>query len=1165
MSIRRMMIFALGGSLINTLIQNLKDYISTFSSTKEGTTFEAETCLNTDLTELSDYELLDSANLIITPNNYSEIRVIPVKPLPLTNPDLRNLIWRSQGKTTGWSSASVTAVVFTGITDPFGGVDVVRVTETVATAAHTFNQNLQNYISQRNSFFVLSSYLRKGTLASAPNIMQLSYGSSFANFNLTAGTVTFSGSVLNAGVENAGSGWYRCIMSGNTSGLDAVNNPQVFIGFVNNNPTATARPSYGGATTRDVYVYGTQFELSTSATTYQRIDLYPQITNNFSFFNNATLLPYRTNSNGLLQNIPYENIIYPSIGIATVANGNTWRWIRTGLADTSTGFLAPDGTLTASRMDLGGSINSYYLSYQSTGTSVAGESFTIPKVRTLIMYVKQGVVGRYLGIDLRTGSASIAYNSNATTIKIDTSNGSLANNPTAYTISYSSQFVSDGWYKICIVRADAWNSLSMVTNSTLASMANSTNGVLIWRVQVVDGIVDINTPVYDREIGYSIPRLDYSGTSTCPDYLIERAMTNTLLQSENYTAANWVKTNLSVSATTFLSPTNNSYSNLLIATGSTASVKQSGSGAVGLATPRIFSVYLQRKTGSGPISLSMGSASATTTVTSTGWTRNYVVDSPRTGTYTSTSGNYTITTSSAHGFETGDAIYFDATSGVAVDASIASITVTGPTTFTFTTGVLNSSGNCTIYSNSGKILIDTSGDEVYAWGGQIEFSIQNATVSGRIPSSYIPTTTAQVSRSADLMVSNISGSTSSSFYIELSRIGGLAVNTSNYLTLGNEVTQTLSTDSIGLAGTTNAGIIYSKKENSGAITNISNPLIYTPTENKSFKTLITISGNSINLWMDGSLLNTTTFANPSNLRYLIIDGGSGTVCRLSEIVSWPTTLTRDKIDLLFAYPYYNAGYTPANNELQQVINRAYAEGFTLPSTTILGYCDTLITEMKNDNVWDFSDVYFNFAYNDLTLTDWSRINWKNPYGVLGLANVVGTITYQTNGFKSAGTGGYIDTRFVMSQSSINFKLNNAGSMIVQSQIGSSLDNSSNYVYEGSSNFALRASSVSPFVAINSAFFQFPSATGNRTVGLKALMRDSSTDVRMFANLTNYTHTQASTGLSTGAHILFSINNPSNDSCVATHWLGASLTNTQITNFRTYYNTFLTNIGLTSFA
>jgi hypothetical protein len=138
-------------------------------------------------------------------------------------------------------------------------------------------------------------------------------------------------------------------------------------------------------------------------------------------------------------------------------------------------------------------------------------------------------------------------------------------------------------------------------------------------------------------------------------------------------------------------------------------------------------------------------------------------------------------------------------------------------------------------------------------------------------------------------------------------------------------------------------------------------------------------------------------------------------------------------------------------------------------------------------------------------------------------------------------------------------------MIVQSQIGSSLDNSSNYVYEGSSNFALRASGVSPFVAINSAFFQFPSATGNRTVGLKALMRDSSTAVRMFANLTNYTHTQASTGLSTGAHILFSINNPSNDSCVATHWLGASLTNTQITNFRTYYNTFLTNIGLTSFA
>jgi hypothetical protein len=30
-------------------------------------------------------------------------------------------------------------------------------------------------------------------------------------------------------------------------------------------------------------------------------------------------------------------------------------------------------------------------------------------------------------------------------------------------------------------------------------------------------------------------------------------------------------------------------------------------------------------------------------------------------------------------------------------------------------------------------------------------------------------------------------------------------------------------------------------------------------------------------------------------------------------------------------------------------------------------------------------------------------------------------------------------------------------------------------------------------------------------------------------------------------------------------MGASISNTQIDNFRTYYNTYLTNIGLTAFA
>ena len=1161
-----MMLFALGGNLVNTLIQNLKDYISTFSSTKQGTTFEAETCLNSDLTELNDYELLESADFILTPNNYSETKIIPVKPLPATNPDFRNLLWRTQGKTTSWAANATTAVAFTGTTDPFGGVDVVRVTEQANVASHTFAQSVQNYIAQTGMPFVLSAYLKKGSLAAAPDIMQLSYGNSFANFNITAGTVTFSGSVTNAGVENAGSGWYRCIMSGNTTGFAANNNPQIFIVFVNNNPTATNRPSYLGATTRDVFIYGAQFELSTSATTYQKIDLYPQTTNNFGFFFNQTLLPYRANSSGVLQNTPYENIIYPSIGITTVPAGSTWRWIRTGLADTTTGVLAPDGSLTASRLNLGGTINAYYLSYQSTGTSVNGESFTIPKVRTLIMYVKQGNIGRYLGIDLRTGAANINYASNATTIKIDTSDGSLANNPTNYTISYTSQSVGNGWYKICINRADEWSSLSMVTNSTLATMANSTDGVLIWRVQVVDGTVDINTPVYDREIGYSIPRIDYSGTNTCPDYLLERSMTNTLLQSENFTAANWIKTNLTVSATTFLSPTNNSYSNLLITTGNTASVKQYGSGATGLGTPRIFSVYLQRKTGSGPITLSMGSASATTNVTSTGWTRNYVVDSPPTGTYTSTSGSFIVTTSTPHGYENGDGIRFDATTGGGADANVT-ITVTGPNTFTFTNGAATTSGNCTIYSNTAKILIANSGDEVYAWGTQIEFAIGNTTSLGRIPSSYIPTTTAQVTTLSDFMTTNFSGSSSSSLFFEMSKVGGSNNTGQNFILISDETSFTFIRDGFGLTSTLTTSLIWVKKENNGAVTTIAT-LPYIPIENTKFKTLITISGNTVNLWIDGINLSRTTFANPNNLKYLVFDAGTGNIHgRLSNITSWQTTLNREKIDSLFSYPYYNAGYSPTNYELQDIINRAYTEGFTIPSTTILQHCDTLITEMKNDGVWDLTDLFLNFAYNDISLSGFSRINWKNPngkYTPVSIATVFGGMTYRVDGFKGDGVNGYISTLPTTSTVIIpyNYTLNNAGRFMVISE-----DVATGELYDGQGGTNNRITSNPSSTSVTRINSTNPTGVAINTqgVGFKGLMRDSSTNIR-FQNLSTVTTTtQTSTSIANDTQFIFRGASLYATGCVSNYYMGASLTNSQMSNFRTYYNTFLTNIGLTPYA
>ena len=160
--------------------------------------------------------------------------------------------------------------------------------------------------------------------------------------------------------------------------------------------------------------------------------------------------------------------------------------------------------------------NDYMVSYQTSGTNSNNPSFPTSRIRTLILYVKQDSTDRYLGIKLANGGNTGEYNNNAVTIKVDCSNGTLANNPTNYTITYTSQSIGNGWYKVCINRADAWDSILFQSSQTLATMNNTAGGVLIWGVQVLNGVYDINTLTYQRELGYSISELQklYKGQIT---------------------------------------------------------------------------------------------------------------------------------------------------------------------------------------------------------------------------------------------------------------------------------------------------------------------------------------------------------------------------------------------------------------------------------------------------------------------------------------------------------------------------------------------------------------------------------------------------------------------------------------------------------------------------
>lgn len=85
------------------------------------------------------------------------------------------------------------------------------------------------------------------------------------------------------------------------------------------------------------------------------------------------------------------------------------------------------------------------------------------------------------------------------------------------------------------------------------------------------------------------------------------------------------------------------------------------------------------------------------------------------------------------------------------------------------------------------------------------------------------------------------------------------------------------------------------------------------------------------------------------------------------------------------YQYYDK-----SPELDLVIKRAIDEGYTLPNENTQIALDQYIKSLKANGIWYKQDIIFNFAYNDLALSNFSRINLKNPLAVTNL------ITYSTD-------------------------------------------------------------------------------------------------------------------------------------------------------------------------
>ena len=87
---------------------------------------------------------------------------------------------------------------------------------------------------------------------------------SYANYDLENGVVSASGGSVTTSIEDAGDGWYRCVLT-----FTATSTATASIAFfMQSSTTASRGAAYAGNGTSGVYIYGAQFEVGSYPTSY---------------------------------------------------------------------------------------------------------------------------------------------------------------------------------------------------------------------------------------------------------------------------------------------------------------------------------------------------------------------------------------------------------------------------------------------------------------------------------------------------------------------------------------------------------------------------------------------------------------------------------------------------------------------------------------------------------------------------------------------------------------------------------------------------------------------------------------------------------------------------------------------------------------------------------
>jgi len=253
----------------------------------------------------------------------------------------------------------------------------------------------------------------------------------------------------------------------------------------------------------------------------------------------------------------------------------------------------------------------------------------------------------------------------------------------------------------------------------------------------------VNSAGLIESVANNVPRLDYSN-GTCPSILVEPQRTNISLYSQQFDNINWSKENSSITSNQLISPDGNLTADIITdnSTNDRHIIFEAFTGD--FSTSRTFSTYAKQ----GSLRYLVLSI---TSINDSASCYSAIFDL-QTGTITATKNNGTATITASIQ-NAGNGWYRCIISGTLGIGVLAYFPIIGTSNrATFTGSLVNN--NIPVYVGSGQSL--------YIWGAQLE--------AGSYPTSYIPTTSAAVTRNADVIsktgISSLIGQTEGTLFFE---------------------------------------------------------------------------------------------------------------------------------------------------------------------------------------------------------------------------------------------------------------------------------------------------------------------------------------------------------------------------------------------------------------